>query len=453
VDFDWKFFGMRDDKPLQIRFSDMSRVYNAYPATGGVGCVVVPNPFDPETLRVANITAADSRGERDFRIVTDTSGAQNRRVALAPASDDRGRLSADHLGIGWRTNFDNGQGLDRVVQGQEKAFIETIDSPSLTPAKMATDLTDREPVAVVSDGKTAFAYPLRYLVWHYVVNGVLTGDPIAVTYDPIAGTVRVFRRTVSGQTLSFGNSGLLRDGNALLYDRETESWWQQLTGAAIVGEFMGSSLDSVPFAVSSWSEFKRAFPDGQVLILNAPSSGPRYGANPYLGYDVSNGKPIFTLTPPDPRLAPMHRVAVVEVGGQRFAVPFPDEGANENRVFTFEIDGQQVVLFFDPLTSSVLDTQWLRDSRPVGTFAAYVASYDGEPRTFTATPEGFIDDQTSTVWRFLGRSFAEGEHGAQLELEPSIAEGEHGAQLELVPSIEGFWFAISAAYPGIEIRR
>ena len=440
LDFDWTFFGMSDEKPLQIRFSDMSRVYNAYPATGGVGCVVLANPFDPETQRVASITAADSRGEQDFRIVTDASGAQNRRVALAPASDDRGSLKADDLKIAWRTNFKNGNGIDRVVQGQEKAFIDTVDSPNLVPTTTSS-LTDREPVAVVSDGKTAFAYPLRYLVWHHVVNGTLNGQPIAVTYDPISGAIRVFGRTVDGRTLSFGNSGLFRDGNALLYDRETESWWQQLTGAAIVGEFKGSVLDSVPFAVSSWSEFTRAFPDGQALILspylNAPSSGARYGANPYLGYDVPNGKPIFTLTPPDPRLAPMHRVAVVEVGGQRFAVPFPDEGASENRVFTFEIGGQEVVLFFDRLTSSTLDTQWLHDSRSVGTFTAYVASYDGHPRAFTATPEGFIDNKTSTVWSVFGRG---------------LAGGEHGAQLEPVPLVEGFWFAVSAAYPQIEIR-
>jgi hypothetical protein len=438
LDFDWRFFGMSDNKPLQIRFSDMSRVYNAYPATGGVGCVVLANPFDPETRRVANILTAGYRGEQDLRFVTDASGAPNHRVALVPASDDRRRLDANDVQYDWRTNIDKGEGLDRIVKGQEKAFVETIDSPTFASARTSLGMTEQEPVVVVSDGETASAYPLRYLIWHHVVSDILNGEPIAVTYDPIAGTARVFRRTVGGQTLSFGNSGLLRDGNALLYDRETESWWQQLTGTAIVGELAGSSLDTIPFAVSPWSEFRRAYPDGRVLVLNTPPPEIRYGINPYLWYDVPNGKPIFTLAPPDPRLAPMHRVVVVEVGGQRFAVPFPDEGTKENRVFTFEIDGQQVVLFFDWLTSSVLDTQSLRDSRPVGTFAAYVASYDGEPRTFTATPEGFIDDQTSTVWSVLGRN---------------VAEEEHAAQLELVPSIEGFWFAISAAYPGIEIRQ
>jgi len=438
VDFYWRFFGMSDEKPLQLRYSDTSIVYNAYPATGGVGCVVLPNPYDAQTRRVANILTAGYRGEQDYRIVTDLSGAQNRRTALVPASKDRGGLNPDDVRDSWRTNLGKGEGLDRVLQGQEKAFVEIIDSPSFVEAKTPGEMTDREPVVVVSDGKTASAYPLRYLVWHHVVNGILNGEPIAVTYDPIAGTARVFRRTVGGQTLSFGNSGLLRDGNALLYDRETESWWQQLTGTAVVGELAGSSLDTIPFAVSSWSVFRRAYPDGQVLVLNTAPPEIRYGANPYLGYDVPNGKPIFTLAPPDPRLAPMHRVVVVEVGGQRLAVPFPDEGAKENRVFTFEIDGQQVVLFFDRLVSSTLDTFWLRDSRSVGTFAAYVASNQAQPRTFTATPEGFIDDQTSTVWSVLGRS---------------VAEGEHAAQLELVPSIEGFWFAISAAYPGIEIRQ
>jgi Protein of unknown function (DUF3179)/Dolichyl-phosphate-mannose-protein mannosyltransferase len=437
VDFNWKFFGMADEKPLQIRFSDMDHVYDAYPATGGVGCVMLTNYRETQTERIAVLMLAGQHGEQDYRVVTDASGADNRRVALTPASRSHRALALSDIQGIWRTNLTMGDGLDRVVKGQEKAFIDTIDDPGFSPVKEAQGLEAGEPVIVVSSGGRAVAYPVRYLIWNGIVNDVLDGQPIAVTFDPIAGSARVYRRTVGGQTLTFGNSGLLRDGNALIYDRQTESWWPQLTGKAIAGDLAGASLEAVPFNVSSWSEFARAYPQGEVLVYKA-DSGIEYGRNPYLGYDVPNGKPIFTLTPPDPRLAPMRRVAIVEVGDSRFAVPFPDGPAKENSVSKFEIGGQQIVLFYDRMMYSILDTHWLRDSRLVGTFAAYVPSYQGETADFVAAKEGFVDQRTSTPWNVLG-------HG--------VGEANKGAQLQPVPVQEGFWFAVAAAYPGIEIRQ
>ena len=438
VDFNWKFFGMADEKPLQIRFSDVDRVYVAYPAFGGVGCVMLPGYREPQTQRVAPLLMTGQRGEQDYRIVTDLSGADNRRIALAPASRGHVPLAPSDIEGIWRTNLAKGEGLDRVVKGQEKAFMDTIDDPAFSPAKEVRDLPGSEPVIVVSGDATTVAYPVRYLIWRGIVNDVLDGRPIAVTFDPIAGSAAVFSRTAGGQTLTFGSSGLLRDGNALLYDRETESWWPQLTGTAIAGDLAGTSLGPVPFTVSSWSEFARAYPQGKVLVIEKAESGIEYERNPYLGYDVPKGKPIFTLTPPDPRLAAMRRVAVIEAGGSRFAVPFPESPPKENSVSTFEIAGEQVVLFYDRMTSSMLDTHWSRDSRLVGTFAAYVASYEGNTPDFVATKDGFVDERTSTLWNILG-------HG--------VSEANKGAQLQPVPVQEGFWFAVSAAYPGIEIRQ
>ena len=448
IDANWKFFGMADEKPLEILFSDMDRVYNAYPATGGVGCVMLPNYRETKTQRVAALMLAGQQGEQDYRVVTDASGSDNKSVALTPASRNHRALALSDIQGIWRTNLATGDGLDRVVKGQEKAFIDTIDDPGFSPVNAVQGLPASEPVIVVSSGRSAVAYPVRYLIWHGIVNDVLDGQPIAVTFDPIAGSARVYRRTVGGQTLTFGNSGLLRDGNALIYDRETESWWPQLTGEAITGDLAGTSLEAVPFTVSSWSEFARAYPQiesqpgvgvgGDVLVIDKAHSDIAYARNPYLGYDVPNGKPIFTLTPPDPRLVPMRRVAVVEVGGSRFAVPFPDSPGKENSVSTFEIAGQQIVLFYDRMMSSRLDMPLPQDSRFVGTFAAYVPSYQGETADFVATKDGFVDERTSTLWNILGRG---------------VSEANKGAQLQPVPVHEGFWFAVAAAYPGIEISQ
>ena len=75
----------------------------------------------------------------------------------------------------------------------------------------------------------------------------------------------MYRRTVDGQVLDFGVSGLLRFANLVMYDRQTESWWQEFSGEAIVGDMPGRKLEILPNSIVSWEEFKKAFPDGKVL--------------------------------------------------------------------------------------------------------------------------------------------------------------------------------------------
>ena len=68
------------------------------------------------------------------------------------------------------------------------------------------------------------------------------GVPVAVTFCPLCNTAIVFDRRVGERTLDFGTTGRLRFCNLIMYDRQTESWWQQATGAGIAGEFAGAQL-------------------------------------------------------------------------------------------------------------------------------------------------------------------------------------------------------------------
>ena len=46
-----------------------------------------------------------------------------------------------------------------------------------------------------------------------------------------------------------------------MYDRQTESWWQQFSGTAIVGAMTGTELKILPSRLESWALFKRRAPD------------------------------------------------------------------------------------------------------------------------------------------------------------------------------------------------
>jgi hypothetical protein len=162
-------------------------------------------------------------------------------------------------------------------------------------------------VGVVLGGE-ARAYPLRVLVWHEVVNDVVGGVPIAVTYSPLSGGIAVFDRRVGGDTLTFGVSGLLYQSNLLIYDRKPghvgESLWSQLQARAIAGPAAaaGSTLTVLPVALARWDEWSAAWPDTRVLAP-LPDELDKYGRDVYGSYINSDELrfPVDPLPPPGAR--------------------------------------------------------------------------------------------------------------------------------------------------------
>lgn len=88
------------------------------------------------------------------------------------------------------------------------------------------------------------------LVTRELVNDVVAGDALLVSYCPLCGTGIVFDRTVSGTVYEFGVSGMLWQSNLLIYNRvediEERSLWSQVLGEAVVGSRTGTVLLKVP---------------------------------------------------------------------------------------------------------------------------------------------------------------------------------------------------------------
>jgi len=105
-----------------------------------------------------------------------------------------------------------------------------------------------------------------------------------VTFCPLCNSALAFNRMLEGRVFDFGVSGNLRNSDLIMWDRQTQTWWQQLTGEGIVGELAGHQLPFIPASIISWADFKAANPDGLVLSRNTGFNRP-YGSNPYSGYD------------------------------------------------------------------------------------------------------------------------------------------------------------------------
>jgi len=207
--------------------------------------------------------------------------------------------------------------------GVQKDQIPAIDNPQFISVADATHLTSTEPViGVVIDGE-ARAYPLQVLMWHEIVNDQIGDVPIAVTFCPLCNASIVFDRRIKhpekgDMVLDFGTTGKLRNSDLVMYDRQTESWWQQFLGEAIVGELLGAELEMIPVRIESFAKFKERMPEGQVLVPN-DNDARRYGVNPYNGYDSLQQPWLYRGALPE-RAAPLSRVVVAE--GKAWALDF-----------------------------------------------------------------------------------------------------------------------------------
>jgi len=170
----------------------------------------------------------------------------------------------------------------------------------------------QEPVIYLEINNEAKIYPIRILTWHEIVNDQVGGIPVSVTYCPLCNASIVFDRRFKGQILDFGTSGRLRKSDLIMYDRQTETWWQQFTGEGIVGKLAGKKLKKIPALIISFEEALKINKNKgyQNKILKGIGAR-RYGDNPYVGYDKS-GFP-FLYSGGLPRdISPMDYVIVIE---------------------------------------------------------------------------------------------------------------------------------------------
>ncbi|MGI9387346.1 MAG: DUF3179 domain-containing protein [Methyloligellaceae bacterium] len=254
--------------------------------------------------------------------------------------------------------------------GPPKDGIPSIDSPKFHPVSETKDLGKTEPVIGIALNGDARAYPLRILIWHEIVNDTVGGVPVAVTYCPLCNSAIVFKREFEGVLHDFGTTGKLRNSDLVMYDRQTESWWQQFTGEAIVGKYTGKSLKSVPARLEAFERFKARHPNGKVLIPTR--EGMRdYGRNPYVGYDSRTVPyPLFAGELPKD-INPMARVVVFKVAGKPQAVTL--ELLRKHGKLTIG----DVIVSWEKGQNSALDGPAIKGGRDVGNVVAQRKTENG----------------------------------------------------------------------------
>lgn len=312
-------------------------------------------------------------------------------------------------------------------------LIQPLDQPTYESVESASGwLIDREiGVSLELNGVARF-YPLRILTAHEVVNDELDGLPFAVTYCPLCNTAVAFDRRVDGQVLRFGVSGLLRKSDLVMWDDQTVSLWQQITGEGIVGALAGNQLETLPTATVRWGDFKANHPDGEALSQDT-GFGFNYGSNAYVGYS-DRAAPIgrFFDGPLDDRFPALDRVVGVRVGDVTKAYPFAV--IDEKRAVNDELAEVPIAVWWAPTDSADnFDGAEVGGGESIGTGIAFFREVGDQLLTFEPFGDDtFIDNQTGSTWSLFGEA-----------LDGPLA----GTQLELAFHQNEFWFAWSAFNP------
>lgn len=365
---------------------------------------------------------------------------RNETAALTPQPDTPNLFSTDNrsatltsLTSSWNTNWNlrTISTEDLLSGGPPRDGIPSIDDPQfVSPAEAGEWLAGNEPVIAVEFNGDARAYPLQILIWHEIVNDMVGDVPIIITFCPLCNSAIVFERVLDGEPVEFGTSGLLRNSDLVMYDRRTETLWQQFTGQGLIGDKAGQQLTFLPSAIISFNDFVAAHPDGRILSQNT-GFGRNYGRNPYAGYDTLGSTPFLFDGKLDERLPAVARVVTVSLPNGR-DVAYPLTTLIEQGVINDMQGEQNLVVFYVGGTASALGAAVIAEAEDVGATGVFDPVLNGRRLTFRKEGDQIVDNETGSTWNIVGHA-VEGELAGQ-----QLNRWVHG---------DHFWFSWAAFRP------
>ena len=316
-----------------------------------------------------------------------------------------------------------------LVQWVPRDSIPAVFEPVMRTVEWADELvpTDQAPVPRMTLDEQVIgvsingdhrAYSVPYLGRREIVNDVVGGRKIAVTWCPLCYTAIVFDREVDGRELTFGVSGMLLMNSLVMYDRETESLWSQFAGEAVHGPMDGAKLEIVASQLTPWSDWRRQYPDTLVLDKEGfPTSG-----DSYFGYYFSAAAGEIGEVNEDERLRT--KEFVLGIVGERTQRAYPIRDLRKVWLVNDTFEDDDIVVLI---------------SNGGATTAVYSRSAGGRTLTFDRADSRFqmVDRETGSVWDMAAGVALSGD----LE----------GQSLERLTSFVSFWFAWTDYHPGTEI--
>jgi hypothetical protein len=147
---------------------------------------------------------------------------------------------------------------------RDPRYLRALEAPRMDPAEWVIG-------TVV--GTTPLAYPVNLLNHHEIVVDQRDGVPFVVAWCPLCRTGTVHSRSLAGQILDFGHSGMLYRSAFLLYDKSTDSLWHNASGRALAGRLRGRQLPRLPSWFTTWEVWRTTHPSTLVLAKDPSEPG------------------------------------------------------------------------------------------------------------------------------------------------------------------------------------
>jgi hypothetical protein len=345
-----------------------------------------------------------------------------------------------HLPYQWTTDTSTHKvDLSELTIATIKDELPTLDYPKfIHRTDKLYNFYDHEPVIAITFSGQSKAYPLSLLTLFELSNDSLGGKQLMITYCPMCNAAIVYNRKVkkdgSEYLLNFGISGLLMHNDMVMYDKETNSWWEQLMGSAIVGKMTGTDLEMMPALLISAKDYFDRFPQGEILSPEGIHLlGKRHNHRPFHHLNHTDNTLDTTFYLPekvDPRLPPLERV--LDIHTPDHTIIFPFHVLAEKQVVNEVSDKLHYTIFYHSETVTVLDEDKLSRSKKVGSATAFRSVQGKDTFTFTKAGDYFKDEQTGSTWDITGY----------------CREGPaKGRQLWILPHSSHFAFAYLAFFP------
>jgi len=276
---------------------------------------------------------------------------------------------------------------------------------------------------------------------------------------------------VNGNVLHFYLAGI-NNQNFLMRDKETGTWWQQITGRAVYGPLKGAALELVPYDELTFGEWKSEVSGGRVLA-EVPKYAKKYESN----WEPETAKLPVVISFPGTELKSRDLVVGVERAGASRAYPWdslvkqspvvdhiagtpilvavaPDQ--KSFRVFLSRVDGQEAEFFLKGATqpgpnSSQVTQKTDPASEPAKTGAGAPSTGSGQTSPHSAEPAPTIAklDPPQTPWLLLDTTT-----GSQWNFQGCAVSGPaQGKCLERVPALKDYWFDWRNYHPDTTIYR
>ncbi len=308
--------------------------------------------------------------------------------------------------------------------GPPKDGIPPIDKPRYVPVQEAGNfLNSTDVVFLVQYGGIVKIFPQKILVWHEIVNDVIQGEKVSITYCPLTGSTIGFKGKIDGIETTFGTSGKLLNSNLVMYDRATDSYFPQIPGMAVSGTLKGKILKEFPVIWTTWEKAKSRYPSASVLSMNTGFLRI-YGSDPYGSYQekgtyYDSGGPFFPVMTTDNRLEA--KEVIVGIRLNRSALAVVKEKIVEKKVVNLMIGNHPIVALYD---------------HSLGIVSVHSRQLGKKVLNFDIRDGRITDMETHSEWNVSGESI-----NGKLK----------GIELEPVYSFDVMWFAWVSFYPKTEI--